>query len=701
MQRSSRERSEIGYRGSTQRRLRHQVAGLARRVQLTSRQKAVALLACACVAVLFLAVLLSSNSDASKASVAPELTSSFSGARVVEALGVEGAEVPLRFPQLNQSSVASGSVDETAPPFVGVAVNAAYAPYLSKSQRQGVLPTPGIVEADSTAYVVRSVKARMTLEFGPGGECALVSPAHWQVCAPSPKPAAAKGVQGKAAPAPLLNASLQQTAWGEPAAGFIDRVLRAAWGASPPRIDAVVRTGSYAAEETVLLLESMALFWPRFLGDVVIVLDDADRGVRESIVPSRFASIFSIRVLYELSPCLPPRIWSQVTGWRASSQHSPCRRLHPPPPSPPPSFPASLLPQISNPLLADRYSDAPLIAFFDSDAALHTPVTPDYLFSTSGDLLFVHGHWQEWKWRLRSDFFTAGSSGGGGSGGKHPAPKPGSPLPNTARMADYGHGMITMPVMLQRQSLPAFRRFVAGANGGTCYQNRLSAFWDQYRSHNYQDFCTLCQISVFVAHESKWARGGAKAAATSTTPSSSTSAPLRYALIDADGSTPYLRYGIHVSYEAVSESGAPQDARLTSPKRYAKTVATAAREGLCRAFGDRIFSGCAASARFSYLSSVRFHYTTTNLLARTSTPEARALELSARLQRLGAVAAALAPPSSLAAAAAAAPTPAQASQAAVGASAPTGSGATNETLPGPVPGARPESAAADAGQAGG
>lgn len=213
---------------------------------------------------------------------------------------------------------------------------------------------PGLIEETSRAYVLQSraggrKDSVSALEFAPGGECKLTHPEHWAPCAPPAVPL-------QRTPPGFKFTHAVRTAWGEDAWNFSQRVLREAWevdGAAPPHIDAVIRTGALAAFELSALLESLALFWPAVLGEVVIVLDSADRRRREEVVPARFAAALRLRVVYEPTPCLPGRIWNQI----------------------------------SNPILADWYSEAPIIAFFDSDVVLTAPVTPDRLFSGGWEAL--------------------------------------------------------------------------------------------------------------------------------------------------------------------------------------------------------------------------------------------------------------------------------------------------------------------------
>ena len=75
------------------------------------------------------------------------------------------------------------------------------------------------------------------------------------------------------------------TVTGEPVGALIDRTLREAWGPTPPRIDLFLRAGCGAATELQMLYPSIELFWPSFLGEVVVVLDDGDQETPEVVLP--------------------------------------------------------------------------------------------------------------------------------------------------------------------------------------------------------------------------------------------------------------------------------------------------------------------------------------------------------------------------------------------------------------------------------
>jgi hypothetical protein len=309
----NRVRQEIGYRGTETRRSCNWATLISwrRRIQLSSRQAAFAAFASVLCVVL---VLISYSVDI--------------GGDSESVQSHDWSTTSVHLTSMNNSVTTDGTVSLMSHRVVAAGAGAAYAQFLSKSRFDDVSSrvhavSPRLVEESSLAYVLTSIEPddEIALEFAPGGECTLSRPAHWKACTPTPTPPRPRPKSSGSDAPSLLAATLQKTTWGEPAADFVNRVLRDAWGATPPRIDAVIRSGAYAADQTVMLLESLVLFWPRFLGDVVIVLDEADRAVRESIVPSRFALTLSLRVLYELAPCMPPRIWSQVGGLQFSFDH--------------------------------------------------------------------------------------------------------------------------------------------------------------------------------------------------------------------------------------------------------------------------------------------------------------------------------------------------------------------------------------------
>jgi hypothetical protein len=67
------------------------------------------------------------------------------------------------------------------------------------------------------------------------------------------------------------------TPHGEDSFDLFGRVLRLAWGESPPSVDLFVRGGCHGKMEMDILWESLLYFWPRHLGKIVFVVDVHDR----------------------------------------------------------------------------------------------------------------------------------------------------------------------------------------------------------------------------------------------------------------------------------------------------------------------------------------------------------------------------------------------------------------------------------------
>ena len=134
-----------------------------------------------------------------------------------------------------------------------------------------------------------------------------------------------------------LSANRSWTASGEPVGEVIERTLREAWGPLPPRVDLIVRAGCGAADELQLLYPTLELFWPSFLGDVILVLDAGDDALLDMLTPpnahapsssaagSRPTTKLSSRTVYERLPCnsdvtkptnltVPARIFNQANS---------------------------------------------------------------------------------------------------------------------------------------------------------------------------------------------------------------------------------------------------------------------------------------------------------------------------------------------------------------------------------------------------
>ncbi len=244
---------------------------------------------------------------------------------------------------------------------------------------------------------------RITSERAPfyNHTCVAQTTTKWNVCDPRPCGSVNRKVYKPTFP--------KKTAWGQNTGEFVDEVMRAAWGPNPPWIDLYVRAGCRGADEMRHLLATVEVFWPRFFGDVLVVLDYGDETVLDHILPPQFRK-HSYHVVYEHCPCLPPRIFNQYSY-----------------------------------ITLDRYTQAQFVVTLDSDCALHTPVTPDVLFNEKGELkLAVATIFQQGMWNRQQEIITGTSK--------------------------YGHSMTTQPVAFITSTLPAFREWVKNERG-KCYED--------------------------------------------------------------------------------------------------------------------------------------------------------------------------------------------------------------------------------------
>jgi len=234
----------------------------------------------------------------------------------------------------------------------------------------------------------------------------------------------------------------RMTATGKDTVEVVQEALRHAWRRWDKRarpIDLFVRTGCRGAAEARLLFESVELFWPRGIGHVVVVLDEGDAAVAtKSILPAQ--TKHSYRVFFERPPCMPGRVFNQVSY-----------------------------------LMADHYSSADTIVTIDSDCIVHSPVTPDLLFDEGGSILLPWSpKFQKGFWNNAVEYFTG----------------PGTYL---------GHSMVSQPITIHRSTLQAYRRWYADEHGGRCLLYGVASFVDDLAvAMPMITYCWMCQINTFI-----------------------------------------------------------------------------------------------------------------------------------------------------------------------------------------------------------
>lgn len=225
---------------------------------------------------------------------------------------------------------------------------------------------------------------------------------------------------------------------------FVQGVMRKAWGSNPPTVDLYVRAGSAASYELQWFWASVELYWPTFLGRVIVVLDKDDKPNVDRLVPA--LTNHSILVAYEPVPNMAGRIFNQVSY-----------------------------------LNLDRYSSSEYVVTMDSDCVFTRPVTPDTLFDADGRLILVKNTvFQKTEWDGDQKYFTGVSD------------------------ADYGQSMTTQPVAFKVASFKAYREYIQ-TKYGYCYEQRIVEFIrsEGGTSQHAGWFCWMCQLSVFLEHVEK------------------------------------------------------------------------------------------------------------------------------------------------------------------------------------------------------
>lgn len=217
----------------------------------------------------------------------------------------------------------------------------------------------------------------------------------------------------------------------------IQIALAAEWGPSPPSVDLYLRTGCHGAAEAVHLFKSIEVFWPNFLGQIVVVLDAADRNASLSFVPSK--SIHKYKIVFEHVPCMPARVFNQLSY-----------------------------------LSADQHCDADVIVTIDSDCVFHSLVTPDLLFK-NGKVMLAHSTlFQAGAWNDAAEYFTG---------------------PSTYKR----HTMVTQPVSFHRSTFVAYREWFVKTKG-KCHLDAVIEYLAIANQPTLRPllFCWMCQLGTFI-----------------------------------------------------------------------------------------------------------------------------------------------------------------------------------------------------------
>jgi len=220
---------------------------------------------------------------------------------------------------------------------------------------------------------------------------------------------------------------------------FIDKLLRLAWGKDPPVIDLYLRAGCGAAHDLRVLFQSINLFFPRFLGEILLVLDYGNSIALDDIIPLDCRT-HAIRVIYEHAPCMSGRFFNQYSYLK----------LH-------------------------DHSKADYVVTIDSDCVLFAPVTPDLLFNARAQLIIPTSlHFQkQYPWNSLQKFMTGAS------------------------FEPYGHPMITQPVSFRVSSFPQFFEWIQETRK-LCYELLLEGI---PAAGGIYFFCWMCQMTVLISEK--------------------------------------------------------------------------------------------------------------------------------------------------------------------------------------------------------
>lgn len=234
------------------------------------------------------------------------------------------------------------------------------------------------------------------------------------------------------------------THWNQTTTEYLQQVLKRAWGEDPPMIDFYVRAGCRGATELGYLFRTVALFWPAYLGDLIIVLDWNDKENVDLLVNRQVLKDFSVHVVFEHQPCLPGRLFNQYSY-----------------------------------LNLYRQSTAEFVVTIDSDCALHRPVTPDVLFNSQGQLLLpTNTLFQPSQWHKPQMYFTEIDE------------------------LEWGHVMVSQPIAFKTESFQQFFDYIKVKREGKCYEQLLAEFYVKYQPR-LTFYCWMCQLGAYVAHYNK------------------------------------------------------------------------------------------------------------------------------------------------------------------------------------------------------
>lgn len=288
-----------------------------------------------------------------------------------------------------------------------------------------------------------SFKTLRDLDIDPS--CSLAQNAsQWNICDPEP-------CKIRQDPIQIFHPLKTNISGGISTFSFVQQVLKTAWGENPPRIDLYVRTGCMGAFENQYLFQSIYLFWPSFIGTIIVVLDHGNEQSISELIPLSLKDTHSITVVYEHTPCMPGRVFNQLSY-----------------------------------LNLYKYSIADYVVTLDSDCYLFTPVTPDILFNEKQELYlpFSSSFQSYFPWGICQSYFTGFDA------------------------TDFGHTMISQPVSFKVKTFQNYMKWIKKKRG-ICYEDLVTTFFRELppKPDCVGFFCWMCQLGMFVARNEKEKKG--------------------------------------------------------------------------------------------------------------------------------------------------------------------------------------------------
>jgi glycosyltransferase involved in cell wall biosynthesis len=239
-------------------------------------------------------------------------------------------------------------------------------------------------------------------------------------------------------PEKLLNLP-NTTLDGRPTVDLVQSRLRAAWKWKP-HIDLYVRAGCQTTYWLIWMLESAEVFFPNFLGEIIVVLDEGDTYATTQVKLFRERSQHRIRLEYLPTPCMVARVFNQMDY-----------------------------------LNSYRVSDADYLVTIDSDCVFHTPVLPHLLFMGSKVILPVSAHFQKNMWDEVHKAITG------------------------VDLVPPGHSMVTQPVTFRRDTIEKFWGWIERNQNQTLWEVVNTEY--ERRKGRMPTFNWMAFVSTYAWHE--------------------------------------------------------------------------------------------------------------------------------------------------------------------------------------------------------